>query len=54
MREIVMETLSVALLKLRYPGRDGSLYPICVHLQKTVLDGRTAVGEMIVSTASGQ
>ena len=49
-----METLSVALLNCRYPGRDGSLYPICVHLQKTVLDARTAEGEIIVSTASGQ
>ena len=54
MREIVMDTLSVALLNLRYPGRDGSLNPSCVHLQNTVLDVRTAVGEMIVSTASGQ
>ena len=49
-----METLSVALLNLRYPGMEVSLKPNCVHLQNTVLDARTAVGEMIVSTASGQ
>ena len=54
MREIVIDTLSVALLNSRYPGSDGSLKPSCVHVQNTVLDARMAVGEMIVSTASGQ
>ncbi len=49
-----METLLVALLNLRYPGMEGSLNLCCVHLQNTVLDARTAVGEMIVSTASRQ
>ena len=54
MREFVIETLMVALLNLRYLGSDESLKPSCVHWQNTVLDARTAAGEMIVSTASGK
>ena len=56
MREIVIETLLVALLNLRYPGSDESLKPSCVHLEKycTQCKARTEAGEMIVSTASGQ
>ena len=54
MRDMVIETLAVALLNLRYPGRAGSLKPSCFHWQNTVLDARIAAGEMIVSTASGQ
>ena len=54
MREMVIDKLLVVLLNLREPGKEWSLNPTCVHWQNTVLDARTAVGDMIVSTAYAQ
>ena len=54
MSEMVIDTLLLALLNLREPGKEGSLKPTCVHWQNAVLDARTAVGGMMVSTASAQ